>query len=40
MSGQGSRIMVATTRLGTGVDFPYIVVIVHSGMPYGLVDYI
>lgn len=31
--------MVATSALGTGVDFPGIVFILHAGMPYGMIDY-
>jgi superfamily II DNA or RNA helicase len=40
LSGQGSCVLVGTTGIGTGVDFQHITVIVHSGIPYGLVDYI
>lgn len=40
LCGQGNRVMAATTGLGTGVDIAGIVVVAHSGMPYGLVDYI
>jgi superfamily II DNA or RNA helicase len=40
LSAQGSPVMVATTGLGTGLDFRGIVLIIHSGIPYGLVDYI
>ncbi len=31
--------IVATTALGTGVDYPGIVFVLHAGMPYGMIDY-
>ena len=31
--------IVATSALGTGVDFPGIVFVLHAGMPYGMIDY-
>ena len=31
--------IVATSALGTGVDYPGIVFILHAGMPYGMIDY-
>ncbi|KID81130.1 recQ family helicase [Metarhizium guizhouense ARSEF 977] len=40
LSGQGSAAMAATAGLGTGLNFRGIVVIVHSGIPYGLVSFI
>jgi len=40
LSGQGRPVMVATTGLGTGLYFRGIVLIIHCGIPYGLVDYI
>jgi superfamily II DNA or RNA helicase len=40
LSGQGSAAMAATTGLGTGLDFRGIIVIVHSGIPYGLISFI
>jgi superfamily II DNA helicase RecQ len=30
---------VATSALGTGVDFPGIVYILHVGMPWSMIDY-
>jgi hypothetical protein len=39
--GEGAnRWIVATTGLGTGVDIPGIVAVVHMEQPYGLVDFI
>jgi superfamily II DNA helicase RecQ len=32
-------LIVATSALGTGVDFPRIVHIVHVGMPWSITDY-
>jgi superfamily II DNA helicase RecQ len=32
-------LIVATSALGTGVDFPGIVYIVHVGMPWSMIDY-
>jgi superfamily II DNA helicase RecQ len=32
-------LIVATSALGTGVDFPRIVLIVHVGMPWSMVDF-
>ena len=32
-------LIVATSALGTGVDFPGIVYIVHVGMPWSIIDY-
>jgi superfamily II DNA helicase RecQ len=32
-------LIVATSALGTGVDFPRIVYIVHVGMPWSIIDY-
>ena len=32
-------LMVATSALGTGVDFPGIVFVVHIDLPYGMIDY-
>ncbi|KJK87120.1 hypothetical protein H633G_09028 [Metarhizium anisopliae BRIP 53284] len=40
LSGQGGAAMAATAGLGTGLNFRGIVVIVHSGIPYGLVSFI
>lgn len=31
--------MVATSALGTGVDYPGIVFVLHVGMPYGMIDF-
>jgi hypothetical protein len=31
--------IVATTALGTGVDYPGIMFVLHVGMPYGMIDY-
>ena len=31
--------IVATSALGTGVDFPGIMFVVHVGIPYGMIDY-
>lgn len=40
-SGEGeNRWIVATTGLGTGVDIPGIVAVVHMEQPYGLVDFV
>jgi superfamily II DNA helicase RecQ len=36
---QGGGIIVATSALGTGVDFPGIVYILHVGMPWSMIDY-
>ena len=32
--------IIATSALGTGVDYPGIVFVIHAGMPYGLIDYV
>lgn len=32
-------LMVATSALGTGVDFPGIVFILHLGIPWSMIDY-
>ncbi|KAF1955661.1 hypothetical protein CC80DRAFT_88365 [Byssothecium circinans] len=32
-------LMVATSALGTGVDFPGVVYILHVGMPWSMIDY-
>lgn len=32
-------LMVATSALGTGVDYPGIVFVLHVGMPYGMIDF-
>ena len=32
-------LIVATSALGTGVDFPGIVWILHVGMPWSMIDY-
>jgi len=32
-------LIVATSALGTGVDFPGIVFVLHVGLPYGMIDY-
>ena len=32
-------LMAATSALGTGVDFPGIVFVLHVGMPYGMIDF-
>lgn len=37
-TGEGGLI-VATSALGTGVDFPGIVFILHIGMPWSMMDY-
>lgn len=31
--------IVATSALGTGVDYPGIIFVLHAGMPYGMIDY-
>lgn len=31
--------MVATTALGTGVSYPGVMLVVHVGLPYGLIDF-
>jgi superfamily II DNA helicase RecQ len=31
--------MVATSSLGTGVDYPEIVRVLHVGAPYGMIDF-
>jgi len=31
--------MVATSALGTGVDYPGIVFVLHVGLPYGMIDF-
>jgi Helicase conserved C-terminal domain len=36
----GNRWIVATTGLGTGIDIPGIVGVIHMEQPYGLVDFI
>jgi superfamily II DNA helicase RecQ len=36
---QKGGLMVATSALGTGVDFPGIVFILHVGMPWSMIDY-
>ncbi|CAC9887931.1 unnamed protein product, partial [Aureobasidium pullulans] len=38
VDGDGGLI-VATSALGTGVDFPGIVFILHMDLPYGMIDY-
>ena len=32
--------MVATTALGTGVSYPGVMLVVHVGLPYGLIDFL
>jgi superfamily II DNA or RNA helicase len=32
-------VIVASTALGTGVNYPGVMVVVHVGLPYGLVDF-
>ncbi|CAD0012899.1 unnamed protein product [Aureobasidium pullulans] len=32
-------LIVATSALGTGVDFPGIIFILHMDLPYGMIDY-
>ncbi|KAJ9653324.1 hypothetical protein H2201_009152 [Coniosporium apollinis] len=32
-------LMVATSALDTGVDYPEIVYVLHVGMPYGMIDF-
>ena len=32
-------LIVATSALGTRVDFPRIVFILHMDLPYGMIDY-
>ena len=39
-SAGGNRWIVATTGLGTGIDIPGIVGVVHMEQPYGLVDFV
>ncbi len=48
LADRGSRVsvwlstggwIVATTALGTGVDYPGIVFVLHVGMPYGMIDF-
>lgn len=36
--GEGGMI-VATTALGTGVSYPGVMLVVHVGLPYGLIDF-
>ena len=36
---EGGGFIVATSALGTGVDFPGIVFILHMGMPWSMIDY-
>jgi len=36
---QEGGLIVATSALGTGVDFPGIVFILHVGMPWSMIDY-
>jgi superfamily II DNA helicase RecQ len=31
--------MVATTALGTGMGYPGVMLVVHVGLPYGLIDF-
>jgi superfamily II DNA helicase RecQ len=31
--------IVATSALGTGVDYPDIVYVLHVGVPYGMIDF-
>jgi len=31
--------IVATTALGTGVSYPGVILVVHVGLPYGLIDF-
>ena len=33
------RLIVATSALGTGVDYPGIVYVLHIGVPYGMIDF-
>lgn len=40
VSGQGFRLLLVTTGFGTGIDIGGIVIIIHNGIPYGLVDHI
>lgn len=39
-TGKSSRWITATTGLGTGIDIPGIVVVVHMEAPWGLVDFV
>jgi len=39
-AGGGHRWIIATTGLGTGIDIEGIMAVVHTGQPYGLVDFI
>jgi superfamily II DNA helicase RecQ len=32
-------IIVASTALGTGVSYPGVMLVVHVGLPYGLIDF-
>ncbi|KAH3949182.1 hypothetical protein HBH98_203880 [Parastagonospora nodorum] len=32
-------LIVATSALGTGVDYPGIVYVLHIGVPYGMIDF-
>ena len=36
---EGGGFIVATSALGTGVDFPGIVFILHMGMPWSIIDF-
>jgi superfamily II DNA helicase RecQ len=40
LTGKSSRWITATTGLGTGIDIPGIVVVVHMEAPWGLVDFV
>jgi superfamily II DNA helicase RecQ len=33
-------IIVASTALGTGVSYPGVMLVVHVGLPYGLIDFL
>jgi superfamily II DNA helicase RecQ len=32
-------VIVASTALGTGVSYPGVILVVHMGLPYGLIDF-
>jgi superfamily II DNA helicase RecQ len=36
---QSGGLIVATSSLGTGVDYPKIVRVLHAGAPYGMIDF-
>ncbi|CAK7207842.1 hypothetical protein SEUCBS139899_010657 [Sporothrix eucalyptigena] len=40
VGGRGSRWIVATPGLGTGIDVPGLVAVVHVELPYGLIDFV